>query len=180
MNIYAMMEDSSSKLCAIHRCQMSVEELSKLSLADNMVTTRAAAARARTTPVDQSHSASTSPPPSRLPSSASPTPSLIESASGLKYDVAAFESESRRRAKHGLMDNDIKMKYCRLLDDESNQYLFYLDDEIQIAMGGRYQVPRCTCGANERGIACKVSFIRALKEHALILECSTYFGCWIN
>lgn len=55
------------------------------------------------------------------------------------------------------MDNDIKMKYCRLLDEESNQYLFYLDDEIQIAMGGRYDVPKCTCGANERGIACKVS-----------------------
>jgi hypothetical protein len=61
------------------------------------------------------------------------------------------------------MDNDIKMKYCRLLDDESDQYLFYLDDEIQIAMGGRYLVPRCTCGANERGIACKVSSIRTLK-----------------
>jgi hypothetical protein len=135
---------------------MSAEALSKLSLADNMVTTRAAAARARTAPVEQAQSSASSSSPSPPPSSVSPTPSLVEAASGLKYDVAAFEHESRRAAKHGLMDNDIKMKYCRLLDEESNQYLFYLDDEIQIAMGGRYLVPRCTCGANDRGSACKV------------------------
>lgn len=61
------------------------------------------------------------------------------------------------------MDNNtIKMKYCKLLDSDRNQYLFYLDDEIQIAMGGKYTVPKCTCGANEEGVACKVSVISLL------------------
>jgi hypothetical protein len=138
---------------------MSAEELSKLSLVDTMVTTRAAAARARTAPAQQAqlHSASPSPPDSSAPS-ASPTHSVIESASGIRYNVASLEAETRRRLEQGLQDSDIKMKYCRLLDDdESNQYLFYLDDEIQVAMGGEYEVPKCTCGANEGGIACKVN-----------------------
>jgi hypothetical protein len=53
-------------------------------------------------------------------------------------------------------DNRIKMKYCRLLDEDSNVYMFCLEDEVQIAMGGKYKVPKCTCGINEGG-ACKVS-----------------------
>jgi hypothetical protein len=137
---------------------MSAEELSKLSLADTMVTTRSGAAKARAASIQRIQTDSPSLPQSPHSSalSASPTPSIIESASGVKYNVSALEKEVRRRAKQGLMDNDIKMKYCRLMDNESNQYLFFLDDEIQIAMGGRYTVPKCTCGANEGGIACKV------------------------
>lgn len=163
---------------------MSAEELSKLSLVDTMVTTRAGAARARTAPAQAEQHGSPSPAstPSRPQSSVpSPTPSVIESASGVKYNVGAFETNVRRRVKRGLMDNDIKMKYCRVLDDESNQYLFYLDDEIQIAMSGRYDAPRCTCGANEEGLACKVSsggldYFGAFTE----LIYSTSSGCWIN
>lgn len=150
---------------------MSAEELSRLSLGDKMVTTRAGAARARTAPVQANRSQSPSEPqtpPSQAQSysqSASPTPSLIESASGLTYNVTAFDNKVRRRAKQGLMDNNvIKMKYCRLLDEELNQYMFYLDDEIQVAMGGRYKVPKCTCGANEGGIACKVGIMWFLQR----------------
>ncbi|KAF2749953.1 hypothetical protein M011DRAFT_397520 [Sporormia fimetaria CBS 119925] len=137
---------------------MSADDLARLSLADKMVTTRAAAARARNAPQQPSH---TPPSPSSSESSQlspSPAPSVIESTSGIQYSVAALENDARRRAKQGLGDNDIKMKYCRLLDDRSNQYLFYLEDEIQVAMGGRYAVPRCTCGANEGGVACKHIF----------------------
>jgi hypothetical protein len=150
---------------------MSAEELSKLSLGDNMVTTRAGAARARN--ASQQQTKTPSPPSSATPSaapsptqSASPTPSLIESAHGLKFDVTAFDTDLRRRAKRGLMeDNVIKMKYCRLLDSDPNQYMFYLDDEIQVAMGGSFNAPRCTCGANEKGTACKVSADRGHRRY---------------
>ena len=143
------------------RLSMSAEELSKLSLADTMVTTRAGAARAPTAPVQGKKRGSQSPSPSPLPTTESslpsPTPSIIEAVSGVKYNVSIFGTDIRRRVKRGVMENNIKMKYCRVLDEESNHYLFYLDDEIQIAMGGGYDAPRCTCGANDGGVACKVS-----------------------
>lgn len=144
---------------------MSAEALSKLSLADTMVTTRAGAARMRTARGTERKTGSPSTPPSPpesplgsgLQSSIpSPTSSVIESAAGVKYNVANFETEVRRRVKRGILHSDIKMKYCRLLNEQSNQYLFYLDDEIQLAIGGRYSAPRCSCGANEGGVACNV------------------------
>lgn len=146
---------------------MSAEALSKLSLADTMVTARAGASRMRTAPASEQRAGSPSTPPSPPesplttgPQSSvpSPTPSVIESAAGVKYNVANFETEVRRRVKRGILHSDIKMKYCRLLDEQSNQYLFYLDDEIQLAIGGRYNAPRCSCGANEGGVACKHIF----------------------
>jgi hypothetical protein len=147
---------------------MSVEELSQLSLFDTMVTTRAGAARARTAPVQGARSesfsttASMSPPSS---ASLSPTPSLIESTFGLKYNVGAFDTEVRRRAKRGLMDeNEIKVKYCMVSGDASPQYVFSMGDEIHLIIGGRYEVPRCTCGANEGDNACKVSTCSELSE----------------
>ncbi|KAH7132022.1 hypothetical protein B0J11DRAFT_214029 [Dendryphion nanum] len=132
---------------------MSAEELSRLSLGDSMVTTRAGAARARTAPpIQTSQSASSS-------QTNSPTPSLIEASSGLKYNVTAFDTEVRRRAKRGLMDdNAIEIKYCKVADHDDKQYMFFIEDEITVAMGGKYSVPRCTCGANEDGIACKHIF----------------------
>jgi hypothetical protein len=88
----------------------------------------------------------------------SPTPSLIESAFGLKYNISDFDDDVRKRAKIAMMkDNDIKMKYCRASPDERVKYTFYIDDDITIAMGGSYRVPKCSCGANEGGKACKVS-----------------------
>ncbi|KAF2876310.1 hypothetical protein BDV95DRAFT_602309 [Massariosphaeria phaeospora] len=129
---------------------MSAEALSKLSLGDTMVTTRAGAARARTAPTANSPSSSQAP---------SPTPSFIDSASGLKYDLSVFDDDLRRRAKRGLMDdNAIKMKYCRMTTDDKVKYAFYIDDDITVAMGGSYDVPKCSCGANEGGRACKHIF----------------------
>lgn len=128
-----------------------------------MVTTRAqagAAARERTASLHTPHqSPQQSPSESPLSSEApSPTPSIIETTSGLKYNVSAFDDDSRRRAKIGLMDdNDIKMKYCRESTDDRMKYTFYIDDDITVAMGGSYAVPKCSCGANEGGKACKVS-----------------------
>ncbi|KAF2280947.1 uncharacterized protein EI97DRAFT_367104 [Westerdykella ornata] len=139
---------------------MSADELSRLSLEDNMVTTRAAAARARTAPAVQ-ESASGSPPspsPTQHSQSASPTSAVLESTSGIKYDVGNLGADARRHAKEGFGANGIKMKYCRALDEDANQYLFFLDDEIRVAMGGRHGAPRCTCGANDKGIACKHIF----------------------
>ncbi|KAF2016060.1 hypothetical protein BU24DRAFT_192225 [Aaosphaeria arxii CBS 175.79] len=143
---------------------MSAEALSKLSLGETMVTTRAGAARAaraRTAPPVQTN-LSGSPSRTSSPStheSTSPTPSLIDSTSGLQYNVAKLNTEVRRRAKRGLMDdNAIKMKYCRASDDDPEQYMFFIDDDITIGMGGRFAVPRCTCGANDQGTACKHIF----------------------
>jgi hypothetical protein len=132
---------------------MSAEELSKLSLADTMVTTRAGAARARTAPLQDFQQSSSSSSPA-----VSPTPSLIESSEGQQYDVSAFDEDLRRRAKRGLMgDNDISMKFCKEIEDGSDRYLFHLEDDITVALR-KGHAPKCTCGANEGRKACKVSF----------------------
>jgi hypothetical protein len=139
----------------VQSISMSAEALSRLSLGATMVMTRAqagAASRAQTT---VPHTPQQS--PQQSPSS--PTPSLIESAFGLKYNISTFDNDARRRVKMGMMkDNDINMKYCRTSPDERMKYTFYIEDDIAIAMGGSYTVPRCSCGANEGGMACKVSF----------------------
>ncbi|PVH95733.1 hypothetical protein DM02DRAFT_141200 [Periconia macrospinosa] len=131
---------------------MSAEALSKLSLGEKMVTTRAGAARARTAPLQQlDRSPSSSP-------EVSPTPSLIESADGHVYDVSAFDDDLRRRAKRGLMgDNDITMKFCKEIEDGPKQYVFHLEDDITVAMH-ESGAPKCSCGANEPGKACKHIF----------------------
>ncbi|KAF2710488.1 hypothetical protein K504DRAFT_476443 [Pleomassaria siparia CBS 279.74] len=138
---------------------MSAKALSKLSLGDTMVMTRAqaSAARARTSSL---HTPQQSPRQSPSSSEASsPTSSLIESTYGLKYNVSAFDDDVRKRAKIGLMDdNEIKMKYCRRSTDDRMKYTFYIDDDITVAMGGSYTVPKCSCGANEGGKACKHIF----------------------
>ncbi|KAF1953965.1 hypothetical protein CC80DRAFT_418927 [Byssothecium circinans] len=131
---------------------MSAEALSKLSLGDTMVTTRAGAARARTAPPQH---------PQRSPSSSpatSPTPSFIESDDGHVYDVSTFDDDLRRRAKIGLMDdNEISMKFCKEIGDEPKRYVFHLEDDITVDLhGGR--APKCSCGANEAGKACKHIF----------------------
>jgi hypothetical protein len=53
-------------------------------------------------------------------------------------------------------DNDIRIKYCREIEGGPRPYLFYLEDDITVALG-RDRPPRCSCGANEGGRACKVS-----------------------
>jgi hypothetical protein len=140
---------------------MSAEQFSKLSLQETMVTTRAGAAKASrpraTSPVHEQDK----PLPSIEPvSPVSPTPSLVVSTNNLRYNVSAFDSNLRRRAKRGLEDNDIRIKYCATTVDEDNpdiktQY-FYIDDDITVAMGGKLRRPRCSCGANDNGLACKV------------------------
>ncbi|KAF9730640.1 hypothetical protein PMIN06_008176 [Paraphaeosphaeria minitans] len=129
---------------------MSAEELSKLSLSDTMVTTRAGAARLRTNPPQTPQESPTSSP-------ISPTPSLIESTNGHIYDISAFDDELRRRAKIGLVkdDNNIRMRFCRETDDGA--YFFNLDDDITIKVEeGR--VPKCSCGNVQNEKACKHIF----------------------
>lgn len=140
---------------------MSAEQFSKLSLGDAMVTTRAGAAKAA-----RASSSSTQDPEHdhplqsiESPSPVSPTPSLVISTNNLHYDVSAFDSDLRRRAKRGLEENEIRVKYCAMSDGEDNSdttKYFYIDDDITVAMGGDLRRPKCTCGANEKGIACKV------------------------
>lgn len=140
---------------------MSAEQFSQLSLAETMVTTRAGAAKARTTGsrLQQDSGQDQSLYSIEMPSP-SPTPSLVISTNNLQYNVSAFDSDLRRRAKMGLEDKDIKMKYCALSSESDADGIkhFYIDDDITIAIGGKLQNPKCNCGANEKGVACKVEF----------------------
>ena len=140
---------------------MSAEQFSNLSLGDAMVTTRARAAKAAkgnsNSPQEPDHDR---PLPSVESSSPdSPTPSLVISTTNLQYNVSSFDNDLRRRAKRGLEENDIRIKYCAVSDDDGSPdgtKYFYIDDDITVAMGGKLHQPKCTCGANEKGLACKV------------------------
>ncbi|KAF9692650.1 hypothetical protein EKO04_009411 [Ascochyta lentis] len=140
---------------------MSAEQFSQLSLEEAMVTTRAGAAKASRTRSPPQHLDQDSPLPSVEPlSPVSPTPSLVISTNNLSYNVSTFDTNQRRRVKRGLQDNGIRMKYCTTnIDDEDpsiqTQY-FYINDDVEVAMGGKLHRPRCSCGANENGVACKV------------------------
>lgn len=140
---------------------MSAEQFSQLSLREAMVSTQAGAAKAsRKGPLPQLLDQD-SPLPSVEPvSPVSPTPSLVISTNNLSYNVSVFDANQRRRAKRGLQDSAIRMKYCTTnVDDEDpsiqTQY-FYINDDVEVAMGGDLPRPRCSCGANENGVACKV------------------------
>ncbi|KAJ4301014.1 hypothetical protein N0V90_003103 [Kalmusia sp. IMI 367209] len=128
---------------------MSAEQLSKLSLRDTMVTTRAAA-RALT-------SSSQNPQESPTSSPISPTPSLIESLDGHVYDVSAFDEDLRLRAKRGLVyDNVIRMRSCGETEDGA-KYVFHLEDDITVSVQGE-RAPGCSCGATQDKRACKHIF----------------------
>ena len=142
---------------------MQIEQFSKLSLREDMVTTRARAAKAaRANPQssEDSDSDSDHPLPSIEPN-VSPTPSLVISTKNLHYNVSALDSNLRRTARRGLENKEIRMKYCAVSEDEdspegSPKKYFYLNDDITVAIGGELRRPQCTCGANETGFACKV------------------------
>lgn len=144
---------------------MSSEQFSRLSLGETMVTTRAGAKKAAKASPQSLHTLPDLVPDHPLPSiesssPVSPTPSLVISTTNLQYNVSAFDTDLRRRAKRGLEDNDIRIKYCAVSDDESSPdgtptKYFYIDDDITVAMGGKLGSPRCTCGSNEQGLACK-------------------------
>lgn len=158
---------SDHLVSASRHTSMSVEDFSKLSIGEEMVTTRAGAARARTAPVDRSFSSqSTSP----TPSSVSETVEIKSSFSGITYDLAALDDEARKRAGLALGDNAIGMKYCSRTGEQPNRYIFHIQDDITVAIGGRAVVPRCNCGSNESGIACKVCKLswRLINELSLI------------
>jgi hypothetical protein len=142
---------------------MSAEQFSKLSLGETMVTTRAGAAKAARASPQSPHDSDQDQPLLSIESNSpvSPTPSLVISTKNLQYNVSSFGTNLRRRAKQGLEGNDIRMKYCAVSDDEdspngSPTKYFYIDDDITVAMGGKLRRPECTCGAYEKGLACKV------------------------
>lgn len=147
---------------------MSVEQFSKLSLGENMVTTRAGAVRAARTASGSSYNSSQDQPLPSIepPSHTSPTPNLVISTNNLKYNVSTFDSDLRRRIKQGLEGNEIQMRYCAFAtdDDLDGAKHFYVNDDINIAIGGRLRTPRCTCGANEEGLACKVPTHRESRQ----------------
>ncbi|KAF3039977.1 hypothetical protein E8E11_004547 [Didymella keratinophila] len=139
---------------------MSAEQFSQLSLEEAMVTTRAGAAKASRKGTSSQQLDQDSPLPSVEPvSPVSPTPSLVISTNNLSYNVSSFDANHRRRVKRGLQDSGIRMKYCTTyVDDEDPEIQtqhFFINDDVQVAMGGRLRRPRCSCGANENGIACK-------------------------
>ncbi|KAJ4987192.1 SWIM zinc finger family protein [Stagonosporopsis vannaccii] len=139
---------------------MSADQFSQLSLEESMVTTRAGAAKASRIGAPPQQLDQDSPLRSLGPDSpVSPTPSLVISTNNLSYNVSVFDTNQRRRAKRGLQDSAIRMKYCTtIVDDEDSsiqsQY-FYINDDVEVAMGGKLSRPRCSCGANENGVACK-------------------------
>jgi hypothetical protein len=53
-------------------------------------------------------------------------------------------------------DNDISMKFCKEIEDGPKRYLLHLEDDITVALR-EDRPPRCSCGANDGGRACKVS-----------------------
>jgi hypothetical protein len=138
---------------------MSAEQFSKLSLREEMVTTRAKAAKAARLGSGSSSDGTQDQP---LPSVESPaqslTPALVISTNNLQYNVSNFDSDLRERVRKGLEENEIKMKYCTLSTDQdvNGTKQFYIDDDITVSIGGELQRPTCTCGANETGLACKV------------------------
>ncbi|KAH7402043.1 hypothetical protein DE146DRAFT_452152 [Phaeosphaeria sp. MPI-PUGE-AT-0046c] len=140
---------------------MSAEQFSKLSLGESMVTTRAAAARAGRTSSGSSSGSSEDQPIHSIENATSnthtPTPSLVISTNNLQYNVSTFNKDLRRRVELGVEDNEIKMKYCTLSTDQDDNGLkhFYLDEDITVSVGGELLKPKCSCGANEKGIACK-------------------------
>ncbi|KAF2112450.1 hypothetical protein BDV96DRAFT_614294 [Lophiotrema nucula] len=133
---------------------MSAEQLSKLTLGETMVTTRAGAARAQRVLEQESAASQASQAPS--PSSSS----IIEASSGRKYDVSTFDERLRKRAAIGLKtdDNAIRIKYCKDLGGEPSRYMFYIYDDISISIGGENDAPQCSCGANADQKACKHIF----------------------
>jgi hypothetical protein len=142
---------------------MSAEQFSKLSLGETMVTTRSGAAKAARASLHSQQDSDQDQPLLSVESTSpvSPTPSLVISTKNLQYNVSDFDTDLRRRAKIGLEGNDIRMKYCAVSDDEespdgSPTSYFYINDDITVAMGGKLRRPKCTCGANEKGLACKV------------------------
>lgn len=141
-----------------------------------MVTTRAGAARARTSQLQTSQSSEGSPTSSPI----SPTPSLIESINGHVYDISSFDDDLRRRAKIGLIkdDNNIRMRFCGETDDGS-KYFFHLDDDITVKLEEE-RVPKCSCGAVKDGKACKVCNNDSAARCDTNLLRSTSFGSWVN
>jgi len=161
IDIYLL--DGLQARCGIPACSvfMSAEQFSQLSLEEAMVTTRAGAAKASRKETPPRQLDQDSPLPSVEPvSPVSPTPSLVISTNNLSYNVSSFDANHRRRVKRGLQDSGIRMKYCTTyVDDEDPEIRtqhFFINDDVQVAMGGRLRRPRCSCGANENGIACKV------------------------
>lgn len=143
-----------------------------------MVTTRAGAARAARTGSGSSSNPSQDQPLQsvEVPASTSPTPSLVISTNNLHYNVSTFDSDLRRRVKKGLEDNEIKMKYCTSPTQATDGIKhFHIDDDISVAIGGQLDRPKCTCGANEGGLACKVRRTISVDKHLLIVT-STYIG----
>lgn len=126
-----------------------------------MVTTRTGAAKASRAENLAQQLDQDSPLPSVEPvSPISPTPSLVISTNNLSYNISTFDANHRRRIKRGLQDSGLRMKYCTTnIDDEDpsrqTQY-FYINDDVEVAIGGHLRRPRCSCGANENGVACKV------------------------
>jgi hypothetical protein len=55
-------------------------------------------------------------------------------------------------------DNDISMKFCKEIEDGPKRYLFHLEDDITVALR-EDRPPKCSCGANEGGKACKVNHV---------------------
>ncbi|EAT88728.1 hypothetical protein HBI56_041200 [Parastagonospora nodorum] len=138
---------------------MSAEQFSKLSLREEMVTTRAGAAKAaRPGSGSSSDTSHDKPLPSiESPAQNSSVPALVISTNNLQYNVSNFDSDLRQRVKNGLEENEIKMKYCALStgQETNGKKQFYIDDDITVSIGGELRRPTCTCGANEKGLACK-------------------------
>ncbi|OCL11356.1 hypothetical protein AOQ84DRAFT_192062 [Glonium stellatum] len=123
------------------------EDLEKLSLGDRkMVQTRAGAARQRGSGSNQ-----------RQASGNGNGRIIVQSTkSGIKYDITGLDEIARQRAEVGLGDdNQIGMNYCTEWDE---YYAFHISDRITVRIGtgeSQYRIPQCTCGANDKGIACK-------------------------
>jgi len=95
-----------------------------------------------------------------VPATDSPAVStyLTSSRSEITYNVESLSAKARRRASDGFDHVDIKLS--RHNDHEADGYFVLgFTEQVSIRIGNErsdFSVPRCSCGACEEGLACKV------------------------
>jgi len=86
---------------------------------------------------------------------------LTSSRSDITYNVESLSARARQRASDGFDHVDIKLS--RYNDHEADGYFVLgFTEHVSIRIGNErsnYSTPRCSCGACEEGLACKVHSI---------------------
>lgn len=102
-------------------------------------------------------------PPQEYPgeSSFSVSSGPIQAASGVSYFLPPGTHDAvRRRAEEGFQDTDLQFQLYEEHENGGRYFALGFVSRFVIRVGNEdssYATPRCNCGANDEGIACKVS-----------------------